>query len=272
MKSLTSVLVASLALSASLSADALIIMPLNGDSGDIAKNLGTLPDGVISSEGRAKPIRVSPGIGDAGSAIKFTNEQTGRPGYYQSIDIPSDGMDNLTAFTITLWFKSDEADFNPNNPIGNNLVTRLLDTTSKSGDSAGIKLGLNKGKDGDQVFIYLSDGLNKAQNWFNFQPRPTTRDGNWTFLAVTFDASKEKARVRIFGGDDIIPTKMISGYHNFDSVNHTGDSSSNVISIGDGIQGFANSSSHLGLIDGIYVTDHAMELEEIEAIRQASLK
>lgn len=254
-------------------AEELIIMTLDEKSFSRAENDGSLPNGFIGSSNRPAPTKVSPGVGGKGSAVSFSNEQTGRPDHYQSIEIPSDGMDGLKAFTIALWFKSDATQFNPDNPVGASLATTLFDTTADLDDgNSGIKIGLNRGAIGEQVYVYISDGENSANNWLSFEPRPNPRDGEWTFLAITFDGSLPYNRLNVYGADEEVSGIPLGSYSFFDEVDGTGDSQADLISIGDGNNRFENTSSHIGLIDEVYVTDFAMDYDELEDLRKASLQ
>jgi hypothetical protein len=157
--------------------------------------------------------------------------------------------------------------------MGDRIITTLFDTSAgREKTSPGIEIRLNQGNDGAQIALKLSDGIHSAESWQGFEPRPNPFDGQWTFLAITFDGTALNRKLRIYGGDETRNTRVMNAPKEFDAITGTGVSLSPVVSIGDGLGGFANSSSHLGLLDGIYFTNTVENPKQIEIIRQASLK
>lgn len=259
---------------AQLAAEDLILIPFHEDNGKVVKNLGSLPDAEIAFKGRPSPRLVSPGIGGSGYAVEYTNEQTGRPAHFQAVEIESTGLDNLTSWTLALWFKVDATKYNTNNPVGSTGKITLFETLSSFSNKVepGISVGLNPYTKGTQIKVQLGDGSNGNTGYFNFDPRPVITDGNWTFLAVTFDASLPAQKLRIYGGDEIIPAKATYTDTRMDEITGTGVAIEGLISIGDGLTGFGPFSSMSGAMDNIYFSSKAMSLEEIEAVRAAGLQ
>jgi hypothetical protein len=260
-----------LASSSLVEAKELIIMPMHTNDGNIVKNLGDLPDAEIRSAGRAMPKVVESSVGGNGYALAFTQEQTGRPGYYQSVEIDSDGTDNLQQWSLTLWFKTDFNKVNPDNQVAQFQRNTLFSTMDDG--KAGIFLGTNLGntKDFAQLYIRTGDGTNVGAYYCSFAPGDLSE--RWRFIAIIFDGTQASNRLTVYAGDEFGPAKkLLVDPTRFDKVQSTGDSPLDTISIGDGFNAFRDLNSHNGLIDNIFMTDDAMDYEMIEEIRQAALR
>lgn len=263
-------------------ADVLIDMNLNEGTGTTAGNSGTLPDGEIASSGGGRPLPSweNPGVNNVGSSVGFNYIQTGRPNFFQAIDITSNGMDNLSAFTISYWWKSVvPTSINPGiagNPGRMNVFVTRGSTVSTD---AGIQMGFSGefaaagGGTAPQVEFSMGDGTNGGRIFGAFSPTSTVGlyDDSWNFLALTFDGAAVSNKVRIYSGNEVDGVVLRGVFNQFDALTSTGVSAPGLISIGDGLNGFNAYSSFSGQLDNIYVTDTALDLSELEALRAAAI-
>lgn len=266
----------------SIWADVLIDMKLNEGSGTTAGNSGTLPDGVIASLGGGRPLPSweSPGVNNTGSSVGFNYIQTGRPDFFQAIDIASSGMNNLTAFTISYWWKSVvPTSINPGVPGNPGRMNVFATRESTVSTEAGIQMGFsgqffpNGGGTAPQVEFSMGDGTNGGRIFGAYSATSTVGlyDDTWNFLALTFDGAALSNKVRIYSGNEVDGVELRGVFNQFDALTSTGVSSSGLISIGDGLNGFNAYSSFSGELDNIYVTDTALDMSELEALRASAI-
>ncbi len=262
-------------------ADVLIDMNLNEGSGTTAGNAGTLPDGVIASSGGGRPLPSwdSPGVNNTGSSVGFDYIQTGRPGFFQAIDISSSGMNNLSAFTISYWWKSVvPTTVNPGVPSNPGRMTVFATRDSTTNSAAGIQMGFSgefatTGGTAPQVEFSMGDGTNGGRIFGAFSPTSNVGlyDDSWNFLALTFDGAAVSNKVQIYSGNEVDGVVLNAVFNQFDLLTSTGVSAAGLISIGDGLNGFSAWSSFSGDLDNIYVTDTALDLSELEALRLSAI-
>lgn len=254
----------------SVSAEELIKMNFDENNGSIITNTGSLIDGEILSKGRKAPHLVQPGVGGSGYALSFSNEQTGRPSYFQALEIDSTATDHLKQWTLSLWFKSDWTKQNLNNKTSGR-TTLFATRTSSPLSAAGIYVGLAGTQSNPQIEIKLGDGVSGNDGFFNFNVSPSAYSGEWTFIAITFDASLPANKLQLWGGSETQQMRGVAGSSKFDDVTGTGVAVDGFISIGDGLVGFSAFSSLNGEIDNIFFSSEALYREEIEALRLSAL-
>ena len=177
--------------------------------------------------------------------------------------VDSGALDNSTEFTIAFWFRSTNA--NPGFPTLSSVFGTKGATEADS--SAGIFLGMNVGGDGKpQPYLEVGDGTNGgsefygAGGWGEF-------DGEWHFLAVTFDVNATH-EFKMYSGDATTAVSTWGTYTgpDFDTVTSTGDAA-DVMYIGDAPNGWSNLGSFNGDLDDFFVTNTAMTEAELETLR-----
>jgi len=230
-------------------------------------NSGTAGNGSVWDSSGSRPLPGKVSGFNSSTALSFPDQQTG-PTQKTAVTVNSGALDHATAFTVAFWFRgTDDANFP--------TLTTVFSTKGgdAAGSDAGVFVGMNRGGDGNpQPYLRVGDGTNGGETFFGAGGWGLW-DGNWHFVAVTFDVNAADGNeFRMYSGDadNAVSSWGVYTGSNFDSVVSTGDAA-DVMYIGDGAGGFNAQGSFNGDLDNFYVADTALDLAGLEALRVAAI-